>query len=242
MESLQSKLDILQYGFHALARDFMSLDVDDFIQVVDQLMQDLKDDRKTVREYVKVLQLTNFDAKLAHSKINRDLEFKYPRRSTKDFEHRFKMLELYSQAFADTMVEAGASMSAYPPPLTEIVTMFESVVQDYLKHRHRRISLQLDPQALRYVSRPFSQEFLTSCLRAYRQRFIPRGRIFLKAEEQYDEGNVRTPHPCLVKCKIDFLDREEGVLHWSIGGILAWRFHGEDSWMDRHGHVIVDDE
>jgi hypothetical protein len=63
-----------------------------------------------------------------------------------------------------------------------------------------------------------------------------------KAEEQYDEGNVRTPHPCLEKCKIDFLDREEGVLHWSIGGILAWRFHGEDSWMDRHGHVIVDDE
>jgi hypothetical protein len=160
MESLQSQLDILQYGFHALARDFMSLDVGDFIQVVDQLMEDLKDvactflgpnpeefnDRKTVKEYVRVLQLMDFDAKLAHSKIKRDQEFKYPRRSTKDFEHRFKMLELYSQAFADTMVEAGASMSAYPPPSTEIVTMFESVVQDYLKHRHRRISLQLDPQ------------------------------------------------------------------------------------------------
>ncbi|KAI7769421.1 hypothetical protein LZL87_013955 [Fusarium oxysporum] len=316
MESLQSKLDNLQHGVHALAEDLKSRDVDEFTNIVNQLTKDMKDiasefqapspeeanDPETVWEYNMVLDLMDFDAKLAYSEMDRDMAFKYPWMTAKDCEDRLKMLELSIQVFADTVVYAGSSMSACTPPFKKLAIMLQAIVMEYLKLRHRRTVMKLDEvvrskvvdrdtsmnkeEALSYVSRTFSQEFITSCLRQYHAKNIPRGAVVLKvawdkdkaawaveghgadqqvvpspkfeqgaiqvimielkelvnspykAKEQYDEENVRPPHPLLEKFKLNLLDREEGVLHWSLGGVLAWRFCGEDSWMDRFGHII----
>ncbi|KAF5257255.1 hypothetical protein FOXYS1_12233 [Fusarium oxysporum] len=262
MESLQSKLDNLQRGVHALTQDLKSRDINEFTELVNQIMRDMKDiacafkdpnpeelnDREAVWEYNKLLQLTDFDVKLAHYNMDRDTAFKYPWITIKNCEERLKILELSIQL------------------------------------RHRRTAMQLDgavkdkgvgrntqrlnkEEVLSYVSRPFSKEFITNCLRQYHVKSIPRGAIYLKvdprvpelekgaiqvimiepkellnspykAKEQYDEENIRPSHPLLQRCKLDFLDREDGVLHWSLGGVVAWRFYGEDSWMDRFGHVI----
>ncbi|EWZ85374.1 hypothetical protein FOWG_11872 [Fusarium oxysporum f. sp. lycopersici MN25] len=284
MESLQSKLDNLQRGVHALTQDLKSRDINEFTELVNQIMRDMKDiacafkgpnpeevnDRETVCEYNKLLQLMDFDVKLAHSNMDRDTD-----------------------------------KIACTPPFTKLAVMFEAIVIEYLKLRHRRTAMQLDgavkdrgigrdtqrlnkEEVLSYVSRPFSKEFITNWLRQYHAKSIPRGAIYLKvvwdgnkgaweekqghwvdprvpelengaiqvimiepkellnspykAKEQYDEKNIRSPHPLLQRCKLDFLDRQDGVLHWSLGGVLAWRFYGEGSWMDRFGHVINDDE
>ncbi|KAK2124197.1 hypothetical protein NOF04DRAFT_1193769 [Fusarium oxysporum II5] len=280
MESLQSKLDNLQRGVHALTQDLKSRDINEFTELVNQIMRDMKDiacafkgpnpeevnDRETVCEYNKLLQLMDFDVKLAHSNMDRDTAFKYPWITTKNCEERLKILELSIQVFADTVVDAGYSKIACTPPFTKLAIMFETIVIEYLKLRHRRTAMQLDgavkdkgvgrdtqrlnkEEVLSYVSRPFSKEFITNWLRQYHAKSTPRGAIYLKvawdgnkgaweAKEQYDEENIRPPHPLLQRCKLDFLDREDGVLHWSLGGVLAWRFYGEDSWMDRFGHVI----
>ncbi|EXL51737.1 hypothetical protein FOCG_07566 [Fusarium oxysporum f. sp. radicis-lycopersici 26381] len=315
MESLQSKLDNLQRGVHALTQDLKSRDINEFTELVNQIMRDMKDiacafkdpnpeelnDREAVWEYNKLLQLTDFDVKLAHYNMDRDTAFKYPWITIKNCEERLKILELSIQVFADTVVDAGSSKIACTPPFTKLAIMFETIVTEYLKLRHRRTAMQLDgavkdkgvgrntqrlnkEEVLSYVSRPFSKEFITNCLRQYHVKSIPRGAIYLKvawdgnkgawavnqghwvdprvpelekgaiqvimiepkellnspykAKEQYDEENIRPSHPLLQRCKLDFLDREDGVLHWSLGGLVAWRFYGEDSWMDRFGHVI----
>ncbi|EXL69032.1 hypothetical protein FOPG_14942 [Fusarium oxysporum f. sp. conglutinans race 2 54008] len=302
MESLQSKLDNLQRGVHALTQDLKSRDINEFTELFNQIMRGMKDiacafkgpkpeevnDRETVCEYNKLLQLMDFDVKLAHSNMDRDTAFKYPWITTKNCEERLKILELSIQTFADTVVDAGSSKIACTPPFTKLAIMFETIVIEYLKLRHRRTVMQLDgavkdkgvgrytqrlnkEEVLSYVSRPFSKEFITNCLRQYHAKSIPRGAIYLevawdvdprvpelengairvimiepkellnspyKAKEQYDEENIRPPHSLLQRCKLDFLDREDGVLHWSLGGVLAWRCYGEDSWMDRFGHVI----
>ncbi|EGU74396.1 hypothetical protein HZS61_004851 [Fusarium oxysporum f. sp. conglutinans] len=273
MESLQSKLDNLQRGVHALTQDLKSRDINEFTELFNQIMRGMKDiacafkgpkpeevnDRETVCEYNKLLQLMDFDVKLAHSNMDRDTAFKYPWITTKNCEERLKILELSIQTFADTVVDAGSSKIACTPPFTKLAIMFETIVIEYLKLRHRRTVMQLDgavkdkgvgrytqrlnkEEVLSYVSRPFSKEFITNCLRQYHAKSIPRGAIYLEvawdAKEQYDEENIRPPHSLLQRCKLDFLDREDGVLHWSLGGVLAWRCYGEDSWMDRFGHVI----
>ncbi|KAK7591752.1 hypothetical protein V3481_006392 [Fusarium oxysporum f. sp. vasinfectum] len=211
--------------------------------------------------------------------MDRDTAFKYPWITAKNCEERLKILELSIQVFADTVVDAGSSKIACTRPFTKLAVMFEAIVIEYLKLRHRRIAMQLDgavkdrgvgrdtqrlnkEEVLSYVSRPFSKEFITNWLRQYHAKSIPCGAIYLKngaiqvimiepkelfnspykAKEQYDEKNIRSPHPLLQRCKLDFLDRQDGVLHWSLGGVLAWRFYGEGSWMDRFGHVINDYE
>ncbi|EXM20835.1 hypothetical protein FOTG_11216 [Fusarium oxysporum f. sp. vasinfectum 25433] len=268
MEPLQSKLDNLQRGVHALTQDLKSRDINEFTELVNQIMRDMKDiacafkgpnpeevnDRET---------LMDFDVKLAHSNMDRDTAFKYPWITAKNCEERLKILELSIQVFADTVVDAGSSKIACTRPFTKLAVMFEAIVIEYLKLRHRRIAMQLDgavkdrgvgrdtqrlnkEEVLSYVSRPFSKEFITNWLRQYHAKSIPCGAIYLKvvwdAKEQYDEKNIRSPHPLLQRCKLDFLDRQDGVLHWSLGGVLAWRFYGEGSWMDRFGHVINDYE
>ncbi|EXK35794.1 hypothetical protein FOXG_14696 [Fusarium oxysporum f. sp. lycopersici 4287] len=292
MESLQSKLDNLQRGVHALTQDLKSRDINEFTELVNQIMRDMKDiacefkgpnpeevnDRETVCEYNKLLQLVDFDVKLAHSNMDRDTAFKYPWITTKNCEERLKILELSIQVFADTVVDAGSSKIACTPPFTKLAVMFEAIVIEYLKLRHRRTATQLDGAV------KDRGEFITNWLRQYHTKSIPRDAIYLKvawdgnkgawavkqghwvdprvpelengaiqvimiepkellnspykAKEQYDEENTRHPHPLLQRCKLDFLDREDGVLHWSLGGVVAWRFYGEDSWMDRFGHVI----
>ncbi|KAG7428646.1 hypothetical protein Forpi1262_v011005 [Fusarium oxysporum f. sp. raphani] len=242
-------------------------------------------DRETVCEYNKLLQLMDFDVKLAHSNMDRDTAFKYPWITTKNCEERLKILELSIQVFADTVVDAGSSKIACIPPFTKLAIMFETIVIEYLKLRHRRTVMQLDgavkdkgvgrdtrrlnkEEVLSYVSRPFSKEFITNCLRQYHAKSIPRGAIYLKVawdgnkgawavkqghwvdprvpelengairvimiepkellnspykvKEQYDEENIRLPHSLLQRCKLDFLDREDGVLHWSLGSVLTW--------------------
>ncbi|KAJ4044717.1 hypothetical protein NW761_008369 [Fusarium oxysporum] len=296
MESLHSKLDNLQRGVHALTQDLKSRDINGFTELVNQIMRDMKDiacafkglnpeevnDRETVCEYNKLLQLMDFDVKLAHSNMDRDTAALHT-------------------VFADTVVDAGSSKIACTPPFTKLAILFETIVIEYLELRHRRTAMQLDEavkdkgvgrdtqrlnkeEVLSFVSRPFSKEFITNCLRQYHAKSIPRGAIYLKvawdgnkgawavkqghwvdprvpelengairvimiepkellnspykAKEQYDEENIRPPHSLLQRCKLDFLDREDGALHWSLGGVLAWRCYGEDSWMDRFGHVI----
>ncbi|SCO92183.1 uncharacterized protein FRV6_16311 [Fusarium oxysporum] len=169
-------------------------------------------DRETVCEYNKLLQLMEFDVKLAHSNMDRDTAFKYPWITTKNYEERLKILELSIQVFADTVVDAGSSKIACTPPFTKLAILFETIVIEYLELRHRRTAMHLDGAEL--LNSPY------------------------KAKEQYDEKNIRPPHSLLQRCKLDFLDREDGALHWSLGGVLAWRCYGEDSWMDRFGHVI----
>ncbi|KAH7203383.1 hypothetical protein BKA60DRAFT_600463 [Fusarium oxysporum] len=258
MEPLQSKLDNLQRGVHALTQDLKSRDINEFTELVYQIMRDMKDiacafkdpkpeelnDRETVWEYNKLLQLTDFDVKLAHYNMDRDTAFKYPWITIKNCEERLKILELSIQVFADTVVDAGSSKIACTPPFTKLAIMFETIVTEYLKLRHRCTAMQLDGAAKdKGVGRDTQrlnkeEEFITNCLRQYHTKSIPRGAIYLKAKEQYDEENIRPPHPLLQRCKLDFLDREDGVLHWSLGDVLAWRFYGEDSWMDRFGHAI----
>ncbi|ENH75974.1 hypothetical protein FOC1_g10000956 [Fusarium oxysporum f. sp. cubense race 1] len=247
MEPLQSKLDNLQRGVHALTQDLKSRDINEFTELVNQIMRDMKDiacafkgpnpeevnDRETV-------------------------SFKYPWITAKNCEERLKILELSIQVFADTVVDAGSSKIACTRPFTKLAVMFEAIVIEYLKLRHRRIAMQLDGAV------KDRGEFITNWLRQYHAKSIPCGAIYLKvvwdgnkvimiepkelfnspykAKEQYDEKNIRSPHPLLQRCKLDFLDRQDGVLHWSLGGVLAWRFYGEGSWMDRFGHVINDYE
>ncbi|TVY74045.1 hypothetical protein Focb16_v004525 [Fusarium oxysporum f. sp. cubense] len=217
MEPLQSKLDNLQRGVHALTQDLKSRDINEFTELVNQIMRDMKDiacafkgpnpeevnDRETV-------------------------SFKYPWITAKNCEERLKILELSIQVFADTVVDAGSSKIACTPPFTKLAVMFEAIVIEYLKLRHRRIAMQLDGAVKdRGVIMIEPKELFNSPY---------------KAKEQYDEKNIRSPHPLLQRCKLDFLDRQDGVLHWSLGGVLAWRFYGEGSWMDRFGHVINDYE
>ncbi|KAF5686366.1 hypothetical protein FCIRC_2922 [Fusarium circinatum] len=63
-----------------------------------------------------------------------------------------------------------------------------------------------------------------------------------KTNQLYDEEGERPNHALLQWCKLDLMDRQEGVLHWSLGGVVAWRFYGEIEWMDRSGHVIDETE
>ena len=86
----------------------------------------------------------DFDVKLAHSNMDRDTAFKYPWITAKNCEERLKILELSIQVFADTVVDAGSSKIACTPPFTKLAVMFEAIVIEYLKLRHRRITMQLD--------------------------------------------------------------------------------------------------
>ncbi|KAK2686493.1 hypothetical protein QWA68_014923 [Fusarium oxysporum] len=235
MEPLQSKLDNLQRGVHALTQDLKSRDINEFTELVNQIMRDMKDiacafkgpnpeevnDRETV-------------------------SFKYPWITAKNCEERLKILELSIQVFADTVVDAGSSKIACTPPFTKLAVMFEAIVIEYLKLRHRRITMQLDgavkDRGQGHWVDPRVPELENGAIQVI---MIEPKELFnspYKAKEQYDEKNIRSPHPLLQRCKLDFLDRQDGVLHWSLGGVLAWRFYGEGSWMDRFGHVINDYE
>ncbi|KAK2669584.1 hypothetical protein RAB80_015110 [Fusarium oxysporum f. sp. vasinfectum] len=237
MEPLQSKLDNLQRGVHALTQDLKSRDINEFTELVNQIMRDMKDiacafkgpnpeevnDRETV-------------------------SFKYPWITAKNCEERLKILELSIQVFADTVVDAGSSKIACTRPFTKLAVMFEAIVIEYLKLRHRRIAMQLDGAVKDRGEKqghwvdPRVPELENGAIQVI---MIEPKELFnspYKAKEQYDEKNIRSPHPLLQRCKLDFLDRQDGVLHWSLGGVLAWRFYGEGSWMDRFGHVINDYE
>ncbi|KAF4947338.1 hypothetical protein FGADI_10488 [Fusarium gaditjirri] len=316
MDSIQRKLDNIQLGVHALAKDLKSRDIDEFTNDVDQLTKGMKDiasalqgpgaeeanDRHTVFQYESLLVCLNFDAKIEYSKLDRETAFKYPWMIVQRCEEHLKQLELSIQAFADTAAGAGSRMSACTAYFRDIVLKLQVVAMEYLKLRHRRTVMKLDgavkrevasrdtsmkeEEALSYVSRPFSREFITRYLRQFPTKSAPRGAVALKvvwdnnkgawnvtehetdqqafpppkveqsdiqvimiglkelansaftAREHYDEESVRPPHPLLERFNLDFLDREEGMLHWSLGGVLAWRFSGEDLWMDRFGHVI----
>ncbi|PNP84991.1 hypothetical protein FNYG_01688 [Fusarium nygamai] len=319
MKSLIGILDGLQIGVQGLTKDLKSRDVDQVTDLVNLLMKDMKsiasafqepnteepNDSNLLREHHKLLQLTEFDAKLAFSEMDRDEAFKYPWMTTSNCEERFKTLELSIQYFADHVIDAGPSSRACIAPFTKLVVMFKGIVMEYLKLRHRRIVMQLDPavklkaddpdtqdldkeEVLSYVSRPFSMDFIADCLYRYYHKTLQREAISIKltwdgnkgewaakgeewadalvlewesgaiqvimiepkkllnshlnANQQYDEESDRPPHPLLQWCKLDLMDREEGVLHWSLGGVVAWRFYGEDEWMDRFGHVIDESE
>ncbi|KAF5648606.1 hypothetical protein F52700_922 [Fusarium sp. NRRL 52700] len=313
-------LDDLQLVTQGLTKDLKSLDMKQVTKLVNLLMKDMKsivsafqdpnieelNDPILVREYHKLLHLMEFDASLAYSEIDRDEAFKYPWMTIHNCEQRFKTLELSIQHFADHVVDVGLSMRTCIPPFTKLVVMFKGIVMEYLKLRHRRIAMQLDPavetkadegldtqhldkeEVLSYVSRPFSTEFIGHCLRQYYQKTLQYKAISIKltwdakkeewaakkekwadalvpewesgaiqvimiepkklfnsswlANQQYDEEGERATHPLLQWCKLDLMDREEGVLHWSLGGVVAWRFYGENEWMDRFGHVIDDAE
>lgn len=308
-------LDGLQIGVQGLTKDLKSRDMDQVTDLMNQLMKDMKNitsafqgpnseesnDSNLLRERQKLLQLTEFDAKLAFSEIDRGEAFKYPWKTTSNCEERFKTLELSIQYFADHVIGAGPSSRACIVPFTKLVVMFKGIVMEYLKLRHRRIVMQLDPavklkaddldsqnldkeEVLTYVCRPFSIQFIADCLYRYYQKTLQREAVSIKltwdgnkekwaakreqwtdalvpewesgaiqvimiepkkllnshlnASQLYDEERDLPPHPLLQWCKLDMMDREEGVLHWSLGGVVAWRFYGEDEWMDRFGHVI----
>ncbi|KAF5633264.1 uncharacterized protein FTJAE_7228 [Fusarium tjaetaba] len=258
-------------------------------------------DSSLLTEHHKLLELTKFDAKLTFSEMDRDEAFKYPWMTTSNCEERFKTLELSIQYFADHVIDAGPSMRACIAPFTKLVVMFKGIVMEYLKLRHRRIVMQLDPavklkaddpdtqhldkeEVLSYVCRPFSMQFIADCLYRYYQKTLQREAVSIKlswdgnkgdwaakreqwshalvpewesgaiqiimiepknlinshlnVNQLYDEERDLPAHPLLQWCKLDLIDREEGVLHWSLGGVVAWRFYGEDEWMDRFGHII----
>ncbi|KAF5535423.1 hypothetical protein FNAPI_12066 [Fusarium napiforme] len=323
MKSLISMLDGLQIGVQSLTKDLKSRDVDQVTDLVKQLMKDMKNvasafqepnpeepnDSSLVGEHHKLLELTEFDAKLAFSEMDRYEAFKYPWMTTSNCEERFKTLELSIQYFADHVIDAGPSSRACIGPFTKLVVMFKGIVMEYLKLRHRRIVMQLDPavklkaddpdtqnldnpdtqnldkeEVLSYVCRPFLMQFIFDCLYRYYQKTLQREAVSVKltwdgnkgkwaakreqwsdalvpewesgaiqvimiepkklikshlnANQLYDEERDLPPHPLLQWFKLDLLDREEGVLHWSLGAVVAWRFYGEDEWMDRFGHVI----
>nr|RBQ85470.1 hypothetical protein FVER53263_13515 [Fusarium verticillioides] len=323
MKSLISMLDGLQIGVQGLTKDLKSRDMDEFTDLVNQLMKDMNkvastfqeptseepNDANLLTDHQKLLELTGFDAKLAFSEMDRDEAFKYPWMTTSECEERFKTLELSIQYFADHVIDAGPSTHACIAPFTKLVVMFKGIVMEYLKLRHRRIVMQLDPavklkaddldsqnlgnpgtqnldkeEVLSYVCRPFSMQFIADCLYRYYQKTLQREAISVKltwdgnkaewaakreqwadalvpewesgaiqvimiepkkllnshlnAKQLYDEERDLPPHPLLQWCKLDLMDREAGVLHWSLGGVVAWRFYGEDEWMDRFGHVI----
>ncbi|KAF5251023.1 hypothetical protein FANTH_3784 [Fusarium anthophilum] len=320
MKSFLNMLDDLQIGVQALTKDLKSRDLDQVIELVNLLMKDMKsiasefqdpsaeelNDPNLFWEHQKLLQLTEFDAKIAYSKMDRDEAFEYPWMTTNNCEERFKTLDLSIQQFADHMVDVGPSMRTCIPPFTKLVVMFRGIVMEYLKLRHRRIVMQLDQaveikteedldtqnldkdEVLSCVSRPFSKEFISHCLRQYYQKTLQHKAISIKltwdvkkeewsakkeqwddallpewesgamqvimiepknllnsswkANQLYDEESERSKHPLLQWCKLDLMDREEGVLHWSLGGVVAWRFYGENEWMDRSGHVIDEAE
>ncbi|KAF5591871.1 hypothetical protein FPCIR_5939 [Fusarium pseudocircinatum] len=319
MKSLISILDGLQIGVQGLTKDLKSRDMDEFTGLLNQLMKDMNKVASAFQhpdtkehnapnlflEQRKLLELTEFDAKLAFSQMDREEAFKYPWMTTSNCEERFKTLELSIQYFADHVIDAGPSSRACIAPFTKLVVMFKGIVLEYIKLRHRRIVMQLDPavklkvddpdtqhlykeEVLSYVCRPFSMQFIADCLYRYYQKTLQREAISIKltwddnkgkwtakreqwadalvpelesraiqvimiepkkllnspckANQLYDEERDRPSHPLLQWCKLDLTDREEGVLHWSLGGVVAWRFYGEDEWMDRFGHVIDEAE
>ncbi|CVL03858.1 uncharacterized protein FPRN_11949 [Fusarium proliferatum] len=315
MQPYLNKLDELQIGLQALTKGLKSRDVDQVTELVNLLMKDMKSiasafqdpnseelgDSNLLTEHHELLELTEFDAKLACSEMDRDEAFEYPWMTVSNCEERFKTLDLSIQYSADHMIDAGPSMRSCIPPFTNLVAEFKGTVMEYLKLRHRRIAMRLDPavevqedypdtqhldkeEVLSCVSRPFSLEFIRNCLHQYYQKTLQRQAISIKltwdsnkegwttrkqqwvdalapewesgaiqvimiepkkllnspwsASKQYDEESDRNTHPLLQWCKLDLMDREEGVLHWSLGGVVTWRFYGEDEWMDRFGHVI----
>ncbi|KAF5704146.1 hypothetical protein FMUND_12689 [Fusarium mundagurra] len=311
MESFFHMVVRLQDGAQSLRKDLKSRDVDQVTELVTQVMKDMKNietaleypstDPGTLQERQKLLQMLDFDAKLTYSEMNRDEAFEYPWMTTNNCQERFETLYQSIEGFCHHVSRTEPSMSACILPFTKLVAMFRGTVMGYLKLRRRRIAMQLDgtdkdeaefPEAqhldkeemLSYVTRSFSMEFISNCLRQYFHDTIDREAISVKltwdsdkgqwtatkgqwadaavaeldsgaievimieptkllnspytASQQYDERNDIPCHPMLQRCKLDFLDREEGALHWSLGGVVAWRFYGEYVWMDRFGHVI----
>ncbi|KAF5631932.1 hypothetical protein F25303_9581 [Fusarium sp. NRRL 25303] len=289
MQSYLNKLDELQIGLQALTTDLQSRDLDQVTELVNLLMKDMKSiasafqdpnseelsDANLLTEHHKLLQLTEFNAKLAYSEMDSDEAFKYPWMIASNCEERFKTLGLSIQYFADHMTDAGPSMRACIPPFTSLVAEFKGTVMEYLKLRHRRIAMRLDPAVEVQEDYPDTQhldkeEVLSSISikltwdsnkeewTVKEQQWVDAlapewesGAIQVimiepkkllnspwSASKQYDEESDRPIHPLLQWCKINLMDREEGVLHWSLGGVVAWRFYGEDEWMDRFGHVI----
>ncbi|KAF5591518.1 uncharacterized protein FSUBG_10444 [Fusarium subglutinans] len=277
MNPFLNMLDDLQIGVQALTKDLKSRDLDQVTELVDLLMKDMKsiasalkdtnteelNDPNLLREHQKLLQLTEFDAKLAYSEMDRDEAFKYPWMTTNNCEDRFKTLELSIQHFADHAVDAGPSMRTCTPPFTKLVVMLRGIVMEYLKFRHRRIVMQLD-QAVEIKTeegldtQDLDKDEVLSYKEQWTDALVPEwesGAIQVitiepknllnsswKANQLYDEESGRSNHPLLQWCKLDLMDREEGVLHWSLGGVVAWRFYGENEWMDRSGHVIDETE
>ncbi|KLP05805.1 uncharacterized protein FFB20_05431 [Fusarium fujikuroi] len=269
MQSYLNKLDELQIGLQALTKDLKSRDVDQVTELVNLLMKDMKSiasafqdpnskelsDSNLLTKHHKLLQLTEFDAKLAYSEVDRDEAFKYPWMTVSNCEQRFKMLDLSIQYFADHMKDAGPGMRACLPPFTNLVAEFKGTVMEYLKLRHRRIAMRLDPAAEVQADYPDTnkeewaakkQQWVDALTPEWESGAIQVIMIEPKkllnspwsASKQYDEESDRPTHPLLQWCKLDLMDREEGVLYWSLGGVVAWRFCGEDEWMDRYGHVI----
>ncbi|KAG4261914.1 hypothetical protein FPRO03_11382 [Fusarium proliferatum] len=299
MQSYLSKLDDLQIGLQALTKDLKSRDVDQVTELVNLLMKDMKtiasafqdpnseelSDANLLGEHHKLLELTEFDAKLAYSEMELDEAFKYPWMTVSNCEERFKTLDLSIQYFADHMIDSGPSMRACIPTFTKLVTEFKGTVMEYLKLRHRRIAMRLDPavevqeddpetqhlgkeEVLSYVSSVLAgrqaisikltwdsnkeewaaktQQWVDALTPEWQsgaiQVIMTEPKKLLNspwsASKQYDEESDRPTHHLLQWCKLDLMDREEGVLHWSLGGVVAWRFYGEDEWMDRFGHVI----
>ncbi|CVL06888.1 uncharacterized protein FMAN_11982 [Fusarium mangiferae] len=282
MQSYLNKLDELQIGLQALTKDLQSRDLDQVTELVNLLMKDMKSiasafqdpnseelsDANLLTERHKLLQLTEFDAKLAYSEMDCDEAFEYPWMTASNCEECFKTLDLSIQYFADHMSDAGpvcAPVSHHSPTLLQNA---KGTVIEYLKLRHRRIAMQLDPGRSpgglsRYAAlgQERGAELCVSDKEEWtvkKQQWVDAlapewesGAIQVimiepkkllnspwSASKQYDEESDRPTHPLLQWCKLDLMDREEGVLHWSLGGVVAWRFYGEDEWMDRYGHAI----
>ncbi|KAF5978168.1 hypothetical protein FCOIX_6084 [Fusarium coicis] len=212
-------LDHLQIGVQGLTKDLKSRDVNELTGLVNQLMKEMKSiassfqeskseessDSNLLQEHQKLLELTEFDAKLAFSEVDRDEAFKYPWMTTSNCEERFKTLELSIQYFADHVIGAGPSSRACFVPFTKLVVMFKGIVMEYLKLRHRRIVMQLDPavkfkaddldsqnldkeEVLTYVCRPFSMQFIADCLYRYYQKTLQREAISIKLTWDGNKG------------------------------------------------------
>ncbi|KAF5989515.1 hypothetical protein FBULB1_801 [Fusarium bulbicola] len=315
--SMESFLDVLvdfENGVKTLTKDLKSQDVNQVTELVNLLIKGMKsiasafqvsntddlNDPDLLREFHKLLQLTEFDAKLAYTEVDREEALKYPRLTTSNCEERFEILRDSIEYFVDFVIENSPGMRACIPSFTKLVAAFTGIVMEYLKLQHRHIAMQVEgvaedkaegpdvqhlnkEEVLGYVSRSFSIEFIGHCLRHYhqwkpleavsvkltwdsnKQEWIAKKEEWTdafvaglegdaiqvlmieptqllysqyKGKERYDDKNDIPCHPLLQRCKLDLLDREEGVLHWSLGGVVAWKFYGQHEWMDRFGHVI----
>src|SRR6478609_8373836 len=136
----------------------------------------------------------DFDVKLAHSNMDRDTAFKYPWITTKNCEERLKILELSIQVFADTVVDAGSSKIACIPPFTKLAIMFETIVIEYLKLRHRRTVMQLDGAVKQgHWVDPRVPELENGAIRVIMIEPKELLNSPYKVKEQYDEENIRLP-------------------------------------------------
>ncbi|KAF4473155.1 hypothetical protein FAGAP_13419, partial [Fusarium agapanthi] len=160
--SMDSFLDVLAdfgNGVKTLTKDLKSQDVNQVTELVNLLIKGMKsiasafqvintedlNDPDLLREFHKLLlQLTEFDAKLAYMEMDREEAFKYPRLTTRNCGELFKMLESSIEYFADFVFDASPGMRACIPSFTKLVATFTSIVMEYFKLCYRHIAMQVE--------------------------------------------------------------------------------------------------